>query len=69
MAYAQLETSLGTITLELYYHHAPRTCENFIGLVNAGYYQDTSFHRIIRDFMIQGHTAPRTGHQVLFFPL
>ena len=60
MAYAQVETSLGTVVLELYYHHAPRTCENFIGLVNAGYYNGTIFHRVIRDFMIQGFDNKQT---------
>jgi len=61
MAFVELTTSLGTITLELYYSHAPRTCENFVGLVSAGYYEGTIFHRIIRDFMIQGGDPTGTG--------
>lgn len=45
---------MGEITIELYWKHAPNTCRNFAELVRRGYYNNTSFHRIIRDFMIQG---------------
>lgn len=44
----------GEITIELYWKHAPNTCRNFAELVRRGYYNNTHFHRIIRDFMIQG---------------
>ncbi len=42
------------INLELYYDKAPKTVKNFIKLVENGYYEDTIFHRVIEDFMIQG---------------
>lgn len=45
---------MGDITIELYWKHAPNTCRNFAELVRRGYYNNTVFHRIIRDFMIQG---------------
>lgn len=45
---------MGEITIELYWKHAPNTCRNFAELVRRGYYNNTVFHRIIRDFMIQG---------------
>ena len=56
-----LETSMGTILIELYTDHAPRTCENFAKLAQRGYYDHTIFHRIIRDFMIQGGDPTGTG--------
>ena len=49
-----LETSEGNITLELDITRAPLTVLNFIKLVNSGYYDGTIFHRVIKDFMIQG---------------
>lgn len=45
---------MGEILVELYWKHAPITCRNFAELVRRGYYNGTKFHRIIRDFMIQG---------------
>jgi peptidyl-prolyl cis-trans isomerase B (cyclophilin B) len=42
------------IVLELYYDKAPNTVRNFIKLVQEGYYDGLIFHRVIRDFMIQG---------------
>jgi peptidyl-prolyl cis-trans isomerase-like 1 len=56
-----LETSLGIIVVELYESHAPRTCENFAKLAQRGYYDGTIFHRIIKDFMIQGGDPTGTG--------
>ena len=50
----QITTSLGPITLELDPEKAPKTVENFITYVNAGFYEGTIFHRVIGDFMIQG---------------
>ena len=49
-----LHTTHGDVTLELYYKHAPRTCENFFELAKRGYYDGTIFHRVIAEFMIQG---------------
>ncbi|KAK9463995.1 cyclophilin-like domain-containing protein [Lipomyces oligophaga] len=56
-----LETSMGPITIELYYKHAPKTCKNFYELARRGYYDGTIFHRIIPDFMIQGGDPTGTG--------
>ena len=46
--------SLGIFEVELYWNEAPRTCQNFVELSRRGYYNNTKFHRIIPDFMIQG---------------
>ena len=49
-----IETSKGKIVLELYPDKAPKTVENFLVYVNSGHYDDTIFHRVIPNFMIQG---------------
>jgi len=49
-----LETSAGNITLELDQENAPVTVENFLQYVEEGFYDDTVFHRVIDNFMIQG---------------
>jgi len=49
-----MHTNFGDIKLALYSDKAPKTVENFVGLAQSGYYNDTLFHRIISDFMIQG---------------
>lgn len=51
----------GTITLELYTTHAPKTCNNFATLARRDYFSSTIFHRIIPDFMIQGGDPTGTG--------
>ncbi|MFA6074409.1 MAG: peptidylprolyl isomerase [Negativicutes bacterium] len=56
-----LETSQGTIVLKLFPTVAPKTVENFVGLVEKGYYDGTIFHRVIKDFMIQGGDPTATG--------
>ena len=56
-----LETSMGTITVELYNDHAPKTCKNFASLAQRGYYNNVIFHRIISNFMIQGGDPTGTG--------
>lgn len=56
-----LETNQGTIKLTLYNDVAPKTCENFVGLVKKGYYDGTIFHRVIKDFMVQGGDPTGTG--------
>ncbi len=50
---AVIETSKGAIAIELYTDQAPYTCQNFINLVNDGFYDGMIFHRISDDFMIQ----------------
>ncbi|CAD7081271.1 unnamed protein product [Hermetia illucens] len=59
--FVTLESSMGEITCELYWKHAPNTCRNFAELIRRGYYNNTIFHRIIRDFMIQGGDPTGTG--------
>ena len=44
----------GTIEAELYPHIAPNTVNNFISLANSGFYNNLTFHRVIKNFMIQG---------------
>ncbi len=56
-----LETSEGTITAVLYPELAPMACENFLGLAQAGYYDETLFHRAKEGFVIQGGDAEGTG--------
>ncbi|KAF1323926.1 Lrr-containing protein, partial [Globisporangium splendens] len=56
-----VETTVGMFTVELYYEHAPKTCWNFAELARRGYYNNTIFHRIIKDFMIQGGDPTGTG--------
>jgi peptidyl-prolyl cis-trans isomerase B (cyclophilin B) len=50
----ELDTTAGTITLELYPDAAPKTVENFLRYVKDGHYSGTQFHRVIKGFMIQG---------------
>ena len=51
---AIIDTSMGTVTLELAAEKAPVTVANFVEYVKAGFYNDTIFHRVIDGFMIQG---------------
>ena len=51
---ATIDTSAGNMTLELYSSEAPLAVNNFIHLARDGFYEDCQFHRVIRDFMIQG---------------
>ncbi len=50
----KLHTNLGTITLKLDAEKAPLTVKNFLEYVNSGFYENTIFHRVIDNFMIQG---------------
>jgi peptidyl-prolyl cis-trans isomerase B (cyclophilin B) len=56
-----METSLGTIKIKLFPTKAPKTVENFIGLIDKGYYNGLIFHRVIPGFMIQGGDPTGTG--------
>lgn len=49
-----LETSMGTVTLELYSEEAPVTVTNFLRYIDEDFYVGTQFHRVISGFMIQG---------------
>ncbi|PWN44439.1 hypothetical protein IE81DRAFT_345668 [Ceraceosorus guamensis] len=59
--HVSLQTTQGTILLELYTQHAPRACENFSTLASRGYYNGVTFHRIVQDFMIQAGDPTGTG--------
>ncbi len=58
---ATIETSKGTITLELFSDLAPRTVENFTKLANDGFYNGLKFHRVLADFMVQTGCPQGTG--------
>ena len=49
-----VQTDKGAITIELFPEAAPETVANFLAAVDAGFYGDTIFHRVIKGFMIQG---------------
>ena len=59
--YVILETTQGVIELELYPDVAPLAVENFTTHVKNGYYNGIAFHRIIKNFMIQGGDPTETG--------
>jgi cyclophilin family peptidyl-prolyl cis-trans isomerase len=54
MSTANMHTTLGTVTLELFDNDAPKTVANFRKLADEGFYDGIIFHRVIPDFMIQG---------------
>jgi peptidyl-prolyl cis-trans isomerase B (cyclophilin B) len=54
MSEATLHTNHGAIRIELFPEDAPKTVENFEALAGKGFYDGTTFHRVIPDFMIQG---------------
>ena len=51
---AVLKTSMGDITLAFLVDKAPRTCEHFVQLARQGFYDGLTFHRILKDFIVQG---------------
>ena len=59
---AEIKTTSGDMTVELYTETAPNTVNNFISLSQDGYYNNVIFHRVIKDFMIQGGDPSGTGH-------
>ncbi|KAH3910092.1 peptidyl-prolyl cis-trans isomerase [Parastagonospora nodorum] len=56
-----LDTTIGTIVIELYNDDAPKTCKNFSTLAQRHYFDGLIFHRIIPNFMIQGGDPTGTG--------
>jgi len=56
-----MKTDRGDIELELYPQHAPQTVNNFVFLIEEGFYDGVTFHRVINDFMIQGGDPTGTG--------
>jgi peptidyl-prolyl cis-trans isomerase B (cyclophilin B) len=61
MSKATLHTTAGPVTIELFDDDAPKTVENFRKLSGDGFYDGLTFHRVIRDFMIQGGCPEGTG--------
>ena len=57
----QVNTTMGSFTVELYATHAPKTCNNFLELARRGYYDNVVFHRIIPDSFVQGGDPTGTG--------
>ena len=53
-AHILMTTTVGSMTLELDADNAPKTVENFLSYVSNGFYDDTIFHRVINNFMVQG---------------
>ena len=58
---AVMHTTLGDISIRLFGDKVPRTVENFVTHAKNGYYDGLIFHRVIKDFMIQGGDPPGTG--------
>ncbi len=58
---ASLQTSHGTIVIEFYDTDAPLAVENFIRLAQSGYYEGVTFHRVVKDFVIQAGDPTGTG--------
>ena len=56
-----LETTQGPVEIRLFTEIAPKACENFTELVKKGYYDGIIFHRVIKNFMIQGGDPTGTG--------
>ncbi len=59
--HALFDTARGPIKIELYPDKAPLTVANFVNLARRGFYNGLSFHRVIRDFMIQGGCPEGSG--------
>ena len=59
--FATFKTDKGDIKVELFASKVPTTVNNFIFLAKEGYYDDTIFHRVINDFMVQGGDPTGTG--------
>jgi cyclophilin family peptidyl-prolyl cis-trans isomerase len=61
MSQVTLHTNHGPVAVELFDEDAPKTVENFLKLSRDGFYDGLTFHRIIKDFMIQGGDPEGTG--------
>ena len=59
--YAIIDTDRGTVVVELYPKVAPLTVANFEKLVNKGFYNGLTFHRVVPDFVVQGGDPDGTG--------
>ena len=61
MKKAIIKTEKGEMTVELFENDAPKTVENFVTLIEKGYYNGLNFHRVLPDFVIQGGCPDGTG--------
>jgi peptidyl-prolyl cis-trans isomerase B (cyclophilin B) len=61
MSMVTMHTNHGPIVIELFEDDAPKTVENFLKLAGDGFYDGLIFHRVIKDFMIQGGCPEGTG--------
>ena len=61
MKKAEIQTEKGTMKVEFFHKDAPSTVDNFIKLIEKGYYDGLTFHRVIPDFVIQGGCPNGTG--------
>src|SRR5881394_916151 len=61
MSQATMQTSRGAVTFELFDEDAPKTVANFRRLASEGFYDGLTFHRVIKDFMIQGGCPQGSG--------
>ena len=59
--FAVMKTNMGEIKIKLFPNEAPKTVENFTTHAKNGYYNGLIFHRVIKDFMIQGGDPQGTG--------
>ena len=59
--FVTFKTNQGDVKIKLFPSIAPKTCENFVGLVKKGYYDGLTFHRVVPGFMIQGGDPTGTG--------
>ena len=57
----EMNTTMGAVKIKLFPEQAPKTVENFLGHAESGYYNGIIFHRVIKDFMIQGGDPTGTG--------
>ncbi|MGL4607656.1 MAG: peptidylprolyl isomerase [Eubacteriaceae bacterium] len=60
--YALIQTTAGEITVLLYPNEAPKAVENFIALANEGYYEESIFHYVVKDAIVQGG-LPKNGEE------
>jgi len=58
---AEIHTSKGVMKIEFFEEDAPNTVKNFVDLINKGYYDGLTFHRVIPNFVIQGGCPDGTG--------
>ena len=59
--FAKISTTEGDITVQLFVDEVPVTVNNFVFLAREGFYTDVKFHRVVKDFMIQGGDPTGTG--------